>query len=762
MANPEDEYNWMYRPGSNSDLRRFVDDWIFLYLAGDASKIDDAMFEALIEIPSHLLHRPRSTGALFGNDGDDDDDEFTMRNRLLFYENPAHLADLINGSNPPPSPPQPPSTLFSSMEYDLKPIMLALQHFAATYQPQPLMSLYAYCLNPDPYRRTTWEQRLDDANDHMQNNNPVSDEDLLKDLITIMGKMGSTRSGVDLGDAYETKSILLNVLLTKTNAYSEALIRAHAQLNVMNEDGAVNPTTQLYQDLVQEAILFTTPLPFHFIRLGLAASLGDAIAAKKKKDPALWTRQLINNILDTCTLNDSVGFFVSSVELFLDILLKSDPTAQLTPSGLLDNILPDLMPTIAQHGCVQILSYLVHHHRPALTRAFTHQDRGFLRTLTDFNSSTYCYRMGPENFRRRIANPDRFRRSATFLLSLPEVREYFIQCAINHNTTGRANHPNHLEGNVPLPHRRVNHHGTASSWDSCLNDPLSPSHSVLNNILRPFIPNPMTRFSAFHLPTYLISDEYVHLAYIGESVALSTQYQSSWSFVLDEILIPMYQEHIAARALGQNLLPPGPPALSNVPSTTMLLTPNQPIALAPPQELLGFSESSLINRQLRHWYFFVYSATIPDPSTFNNMDIGNLKWVEDHPPSLPLIFTLLLTTRQATSPIRIPQLLSRREQYPINLNHVLKPEPTWTQTQIPIIHQPTSLTPLQFVVVRCRILQIFNESFQARTSSNHCWFDREDQDDSALIEGMLEYYLESILDGTVDIVHSPMTTVIHC
>ena len=79
-----------------------------------------------------------------------------------------------------PMPPTIPSTLFNADNLNTtKPIVSLLKQFATIYQPQPLLSLIAFCTDPNPIQSPpqTWQQRLDAAQTYVDETN-ISDEDL--------------------------------------------------------------------------------------------------------------------------------------------------------------------------------------------------------------------------------------------------------------------------------------------------------------------------------------------------------------------------------------------------------------------------------------------------------------------------------------------------------------------------------------------------------------------------------------------------------
>lgn len=126
----------------------------------------------------------------------------------------------------------------------------------------------------------------------------------------------------------------------------------------------------------------------------------------------------------------------------------------------------------------------------------------------------------------------------------------------------------------------------------------------------------------------------------------------------------------------------------------------------------------------------------------------------------PLIFYLLYFSQAERDVLFISELLRHRKEYPINLNHRLVPKTEYQNRSRPVI----SLTPLLFATARWQIFENFMGG-ALRQMAPFVYpqrFQKADDVDSKVIEQFINYYLDSILDGSVDIIHHPMTTVIKC
>ena len=755
------------------------------------------------------------------------DEDTLIHNCLKFHQTTTLDLASTNPTNTQPFPPQAPPSLLSAMELDEKFILRILQRFAATFQPQPLLSLYAFCLHslPTTGSQAPRDERLGLAWEHMKKNmKAVDDVALLNDLVNIV-----SRSSIH---TYDTYSILLNILFTKTTVYSQALYRSNPcggggdrggneigvvaggddDLNGVDDDDGdgdddgpirlrthainVSPGTRseaekAHKNVAENALSFTTPLPFYFVKLGLKSSL---LRGHTRATMTLVSLKLAADLVKTCCLHDDVDLFVAATHLIIDIAASGDlslPSSEFWEWFVMDL---DMTTKLVLNGCYRILKYVISHHNNLFITRLKSRSTAPLEALTTFTLPSHI-RNNREQLRMVYSNGnvERYRQTATLLFSFEPVRQHFIQTTIKHNTSSTASrqHDTRYNNNTDR-YRMANTKG--SMWDLCLRDQFYPCLDILHTILLPSLPNPKDRFSALDLVTYLGEDI---PGLCGRSGGQEQQQQQpqpllrlqlAWDFILDEVLVPNYKlshpnhspsltsptttnmevksnnnDHIILNNGSTSTPSPSSPSSSIITTTPIPSQipshPNQPIQISPHSFPTFF-------QMFRGWYFWVYSKTFPDPRTIMDQDVTSLEWSRRLPPNPPLIFILLFSPPDLTL-ARLPSLLSRRKEYPINLYHILKPEPTSTWTRI----KPFSLTPIQFTILRPTLLGLSNLGPRinnytlnppiTRTPSSLS-IEQDDQHDSIVIELLLDYYVESILDHTVDITHQPMMTIIKC
>ena len=260
-----------------------------------------------------------------------------------------------------------------------------------TYQPQPLLSLLAFCLDPAPFpiNPDPWPKRIADAKTHFESNsNSVPDEDLLKKLKNVYNAM----TGWDPPQLkQETRSVLLSILLTKTDAYTKALVRnapyipddqdPYQYLN-KEADGAFwkdNSHTQQQRDLLCSlqldffdcALRFSPTVIPQLISLGfkplieLSHPNRSGFPVSRDGFP-----ELALHMARSCSCRDDLTLFLYEIDLISELCNKAEGTA-VPLSARWDIIInnTEIMSHIVQSNCAQIISYIMTHYQPSLQQA---------------------------------------------------------------------------------------------------------------------------------------------------------------------------------------------------------------------------------------------------------------------------------------------------------------------------------------------------------------------------------------------------------
>ena len=614
---------------------------------------------------------------------------------------------------------------------------------------------------------------------------------------------------------FETYSILLSLLLSPPNSpYTQALINS-APVLPPGQDGhkyysgnydgfAGLPEThpqQLHMKLAQLSLKFTSPLSFYFATNGLQSSLDLAywFVYTSQTQPRSFT--FIEDMVKSCLTNDDVNLFIPALSLAFTTStngskLYHGPQTHCYKSES-DLILSCdmVLRSIPHCGCAQILNYIITtHHNAILDHAQSSPNLFPRKLLLQLVFERTHFPRG-----ERLSDPNRFIKTATHILSLDPVRNLFIKSALEHYSDEAAL----VEKN-------------ADSWET--EDYLghflekttifNPALSVINSILAPIITNPVSRFRSFQLSRYFSGLDGNDLGPMA-----IPRLRASFAFVLGSILIPLYQSQSQGNGndcrsdmrMGEDdsttptTLTTTPSQqqqqLSSSSSPTIIHTPPTPNTPFCPYQFDPSPEFPPTPVQFG-WYYMA------KPLTYSVVDCDGQKifqslrkmmWA-DSQFKFPLIFLLLSLPTCPTDPVNteavfFDELMKRRAEYPISLNHVLRHDlvdddggddgENGGLKPCPITTPIKSLTPLQFAVLRWTFHHRFERPIlplqavgygQTPLVAVDCQefnhegtfppFLQHDLADSKMVSFLIDYFIEAIIDNTIDLHHPHLVTSI--
>lgn len=816
--------------------------WIIRYLH-DNPAISDAELGPYIQ---HIMYNTNDFNYPYPFPKPPEGEAFAQ-SRCQFYQSTRDYSTIPFPSSFPPPPITPP-TFLSTKSIVHENIIKVLKNFAVVYQPQPLLSLYAFCCHDpiiDPPNPIPWSDRLTNAQKSIDDSD-ISDADLVKDLDLLCSKCSLEQ---------ESKSIFLHILLnSKTTAYTEALVRT-APITPDGEnpnsyflwntpDGFWANTRPRNQGVASHLDLCscarrditTSPLASKFIELGLASSLGIPSHGDDGSETSTWG--MMSSLIRKVESEDNIDAFLPGVDVIwtinqaaLDINAIAGPGRDnttlpapvLTPTPQMFSTREEfwnhlfdrdgsLLVRLVHAGSFQILDYLFTSRKDAMTKLFqTKMDSNpeFLQKVTDF---TYPQRMIVD-FKPDF---DRYSKTTQLLLSFGPILQYFVTNAIDttsvqqdpvHTSTSRSDLSdkdvvnNWSFTNSASSSTKTTIQKPYSAWNEAINNYTSPTNPLLNDALKPFIADINQRFYGFNLTRYCFN----RICTTAIPFFTNLRIPSSWTFVLDEILIPMYQHHQEREQQQLQELPTSPPPPS-VP-----LNPNQPIPILTLPHDISVEAKGIFSG----WYFCSHprrnrpkSLLSPHPA---RALMGLPPAVDIKKMCLPLIFILLISVDLPLDTVMFPSLFSRRKEYPINLGQVVRFVDEGDATKdknvittgdgdfnnvvvapaviegnnhnnnnennnnnesnnnnennineiplTPISLTPISLTPIQFTIMRW----VFSLTSKGNKDIiDQSVFENRDHVDSVLVKSMIDYYIESILDNTVDQVHQPGVIEVHC
>ena len=512
---------------------------------------------------------------------------------------------------------------------------------------------------------------------------------------------------------------------------------------------------------------------FKFIEWGLGQCLEFGYGGTMEKRQAHF-RKLIGTLITNVSQYDDINTFLPGMELITNLaaLSKDAPSKQecwdyITEDRQTD---PPLFQRLVQHSSIQIITYYLNQNPNAIDRLVDemHSNPKFGKCLVGF-------RFEEGQNLRPAHQMTKMTKTTQFLLSYQPIRSFFLNSAIdgmvgnvddgngNHNNGQNGQQKNNtVKNGKPAP-------SFSSPWIYAINDRFSPSNSILNALLKPFIPDLQQRLCGFDFHSYLLINS--DSPYLPTSATF--RLESSWKFVLNEILIPRYQEYQQEQLQLQE-----PSSSSNNTTTyhnkSIPTTPNSPVPMKPIGDL-----STTTHELLFGWYLY----SNPRRVQFEGLSRREVRANMAHHGTkfqFSLIFFLLLAPHHPhsyLSSVFFPQLFSAQKEYPVNLNQRIRLREECTAVVEVGCQQngnnhsnqdndddckntTITLSPLQFTVLRYSFVE--PDRINPDTAHGRHEIERAEQEDSILIEFMIESYIESIIEGTVDQIHPPCVYEIEC